>query len=334
MPIFGLGRNKKTDTARPPVRPQPVSGLWTARKLEDNGDGARGPLLELAATRDWPALREALTAYTGHDLTSLTSTVLRAAPGIDEWLPEALRRETEDAFSLAVLGEHTINAAWKVRSDKRAKYVSQEQFKQFHAMLLEAEEYLYASVELDSSSPVPWTRLLTSGMGLQVGQEIARRRFEAAIERCPGHLGAHLSMLQQLCRKWGGSHEQMHRFATEAASGRYADMLCVLVPQAYYEHFIETKPDTPERKFIQSAESRAELKELAERTVFRPGYRPNPRSPYTAANMFGWAFAYAGLWPEAKAAYAASQAVVVEWGYFKDSVAEYDRLRTLAYRNG
>ena len=124
------------------------------------------------------------------------------------------------------------------------------------------------------------------------------------MERCPGHLGAHLGRLQQLCRKWGGSHELMHEFATGAASGPHADMLCVLVPQAYYEHLFDVPKDSPERKFIQSAESRAELKDLAERTIFRPGYRPNPRSPYAAANMFGWAFAYAGLWPEAKAAYA------------------------------
>lgn len=335
MPIFGLGRDKrKRIPAQAPAQPEPGLDLPAARSLPDNGDSAQGPLLALAATRDWPALRAALTAYSGHDLTSLTNTVLSKAPEIDDWLPGALEKATDDAFGMAVLGAYTVNAAWKVRSAKRAQHVSQDQFKQFHAMLRDAEEYLYASAELDGSSVAPWHSLLTSGRGLQVGRDIARQRFDAAIRRSPGHLGAHMSMLQQLCKKWSGSHELMHEFATEAARGPHADMLCVMVPQAYYEHFIETERDTPERKFIQSAQSRAELKELAERTIFRPDYQPNPRSPYAAANMFGWAFAYAGLWPEAKAAYAASDSVAADWAYFTKPVAEYDRLRTLAYRNG
>jgi hypothetical protein len=337
MPIFGLGKDKRKQApaqAPTPAQPEPALDLPPARSLPDKGDPAQGPLLELAAARDWPALRAALTAYSGHDLTSLTNTVLSNAPGIDDWLPETLKKATDDAFGMAVLGAHTINAAWNVRSAKRAQHVSQDQFRQFHAMLRDAEEYLYASAESDGSSVVPWCSLIQSGKGLEVGLEITRQRFEAAIRRCPGHLGAHVIMLQQLCQKWGGSHELMHEFATESARGPHADLLCILVPQAYYEHFIETERDTPERKFIQSAESRAELKELAERTIFRPDYRPNPRNPYAAANMFGWAFAYAGLWPEAKAAYAASEGVAVPWAYFSKPVAEYDRLRTLAYRNG
>jgi hypothetical protein len=335
VPFFGVGKSKKSsEPAKAPAQPAPVLDLPAPRLPGDLGDPAKQPLLDLAAARDWPGLRAALSAYSGYDLTALTNTVLADSPGIGEWLPEALEKATDDAFAMAVLGRHTINAAWAVRTASRAQHVSQEQFKQFHAMLRDAEEYLYASVELDPSSVAPWHSLLSSGMGLEVGQEIAQRRFAAADQRCPGHLGVHLSMLQQLCQKWGGSHERMHAFATEAASGPYADTLCVLVPQAYYEHFSETKRDTPERTFIQSAESRAELKDLAARTIFRPGYQPNPRSPYAAANMFGWAFAYAGLWPESKAAYASSDGVVVRWAYHKDPVAEYVRLRTLAYQNG
>jgi hypothetical protein len=337
VPLFGLGKSKKGSApapGKPPARPEPPLGLPAARQLEDNGDPALGPLLERAAAHDWPGLRTALTEYSGHDLTSLTHKVLTQTPGIDEWLPEQLERATDDAFGMAVLGRHTVDAAWKVRSAKKAQHVSQDQFRQFHAMLREAEEHLYASIELDPTSVVPWVALLASAMGLEMEPDVERRRFEAAIERCPGHLGAYSSRLQQLCRKWGGSHELMHEFATEAASGPHADMLCVLVPQAYYEHHFDVPKDSPERKFIQSAESRAELKDLAERTIFRPGYRPNPRSPYGAANMFGWAFAYSGLWPEAKAAYAATGGIAVKWAYFRNPVAEYDRLRVLAYRNG
>jgi hypothetical protein len=337
VPLFGPGRNKKKSVpaeGNPPARPAPPLDLPAARHLDDNGDPALGPLLDIAAAHDWPGLRAALTEHSGNTLTALTNAVLRKTPEIGEWLPQQLKGATNDAFGMAVLGRCTVNGAWKVRSGKKAQHVSQDQFKQFHAMLREAEEILYASVELDPASVFPWYTLLDSAMGLQMEPDVKERRFAAAIERCPGHLGSHSSRLQQLCRKWGGSHELMHEFATAAAGGPHADRLCILVPRAYYEHHFDLPKDSPERKFIQSGESRAELKELAERTIFRPGYRPNPRNPAAAANMFGWAFAYAGLWPEAKAAYAATAGIAVKWAYFSKPVAEYDRLRTLAYRNG
>ena len=89
-------------------------------------------------------------------------------------------------------------------------------------------------------------------------------------------------MLQQLCRKWGGSHEQMHAFATEAMRGPHGDVLGEQVAWAYYEHVGDLPKDSPDRLFITYEAAQSELREAAQRTIFRPGYSC-PRSPYQAA---------------------------------------------------
>ena len=323
MAVFGLGR-KRTATA------EPAGGAPDPRTLPCDGDAEAVAIQQLTARQDWPALRAVLAGYQGHDLASLIRWSIET-PGA-EWLEAALVVEKDDALAMAVLGTRTIEAAWAVRTGARAQHVSQDQFRRFHEILRVAEEQLYASVELDPQSSAAWYALLISGRGLEVGLEIQQRRFEVVTRVTPGHPGAHRQMLQQLCRKWSGSHEQMHAFATEAMRGPFGGELGDLVPHAYFEHLGDLDKDSPERAFITSAESRAELREAAERTIFRPGHH-NPRAPYTAANRFAWAFSAAGLWPEAKAAFAATDGVLVNWAHFNDPAAVYRRQQALARRN-
>jgi hypothetical protein len=326
MPIFGLGKRK----AQKAVGGR--KGLPEARMIPGDGDSELLDLLKVAETRSWPELRARVSQYSGNNLTSLIGNISAKLPEMSDWLPEAVGPDSEDALALAFLGNVTIERAWRVRTGKLAQHVSQDQFREFHKILREAEDQLYRSAELDPKSAAPWYSLLMSGRGLQVGLDVQQRRFESLIERSPGHLGAHSQMLQQLCRKWSGSHEQMHAFATEAMRGPYGDELGVLIPRAYFEHLLFLDKDSPERKFIKSAQSRAELQEAADRTLFRPGFAPT-RSPYMAANAFGWTFRFAEMWPQARAAYEASAGVVVNWANFNDPVAAYTASRNLAYKN-
>ena len=334
MPIFGLGKKKSAGTATAVVaqpRPKARAALPEPRMLMGDGDEDLVRLRAVAKSRDWPVLREGLAAFSGHDLTSLIGNVC-ATENLHDWLPQVVGEDSQDALAHAVLGAATVERAWQVRTGKRAQHVSQDQFREFHRILREAEEQLYRSVELDAESVAPWYTLLASGRGLQVGLDVVQRRFEAAVKRSPGHLGAHNQMLQQLCRKWSGSHEQMHAFATEALHGPHGDTLGTLIPVAYREHLGELDDDSPECAFIKSAESRAELQLAAERTIFRPGFAPG-RNPYLAANVFSWAFCAAEMWPQARAAFEASKGVVVDWHVYNDAKAGYTRHRTLAYQN-
>lgn len=325
MPIFGLGKKKSgpaTKAAPAPSKRTPPA-LPEPRILPQDGDVGLTRLLGIARSRDWNALRGELAALEGNDLSSLLSNVCVKTPEIGGWVPN----DAKDPLAQAVLGADMIEQGWRVRTADRAQHVSQEQFREFHRLLRIAEVHLYASAELDASSVAPWYSLQISGRGLQVGLDVQQRRFDAALARCPGHLGSHRQMLQQLCRKWSGSHERMHAFATEAMRGPHGDILGELIPTANFEHLGDLPKDSPERSFIRSEQSRTEILEAAERTVFRPGYS-NPRSPYLAANSFLWAFTRAEMWPEAKRALDATQGVAVAWGPVAgDPVGQYSLLR-------
>ena len=344
MPIFGMGK-KKSGTPQAARTQTSPAAAWAAaaatatatasagapapRRLPDDGDTELTRLLGIAASRDWDALRGEFARVEGNDLSSLLSNVCARTPEIGEWVPN----DAGDALAQAVLGADAIERGWRVRTGKRATQVSEEQFREFHRLLRVAEEYLYASVELDATSVAPWYSLQISGRGLEVGLDVQQRRFEGALKRCPGHLGSHRQMLQQLCRKWGGSHEQMHAFATEAMQGPYGDVLGQLIPMAYFEHLSDLEKDSPERGFIRSAESRAELLQAAERTIFRPGYS-FPRGPYLAANQFLWAFTRAGMWPQAKQALDATENTAVTWGpATSDPAKHYTQLRATVLKN-
>jgi hypothetical protein len=335
MPVFGLGRKKARpavgDGARAP-RARTGTGLPEARLIPGDGDAELLALLTVAESRDWTGLRGGLSRYSGDDLTNLIGKMCAKTPELSDWLPEAVGSESDDALARALLGAESIERAWRVRTGKYAQHVSQDQFREFHTILREAEEHLYRSAELDPKSAAPWYSLLISGRGLQVDLEVQQRRFESLVQRSPGHFGAHRQMLEQLCRKWSGSHERMHAFATDAMRGPHGDQLGVLIPIAYYEHFRDLGKDSPERRFITSAESRAELQEAADRTLLRPGFAP-ARNPYLAANAFSWAFCAAEMWPQARAALRATEGVVVSWAGFADPVANYNRQCALAYKN-
>ena len=156
-------------------------------------DWARGRLRRRSGSgsRNWPELRAGLSKYSGHDLTSLIGNISAKLPEMSDWLPEAVGPESDDALGLALLGDVTIERAWRVRTASYAQHVSKDQFRDFHKLLREAEAHLYRSAELDPKSAAPWYPLLISGRGLEVGLDVQQRHSESLIERSPGHLGAH-----------------------------------------------------------------------------------------------------------------------------------------------
>jgi hypothetical protein len=316
VPIFGLGR-KKSDVATPPAAPAVAPpaparrDLRPVRSLEDHGDPVLAALLGVAASRDWPALRAGLEPHGGHDLSALIGNVCAKLPDLDAWVPQ----EEGDALARAVLGAAAVERGWNARTKARAQYVSQDQFQEFHRLLRVAEEHLYAAVELDPALAAPWYTLMITSRGLQYDLDVKWRRFDALVARAPGHLGGHRQMLQNLCEKWSGTHEQMHEFAAAALRGEHRGQLAELVPDAHIEHWLQLGDKQGGREYMQQPKVRAELEEAAELTVFRPGYSC-PRSPYWAANLFAMAFGLSGLWGPATRAFEATEGVVGgRWTY-------------------
>jgi hypothetical protein len=323
MPIFGLGK-KKSGVSAPP------------RQLPGGGDPVTAALLDAANARDLPLLLGTLAEYTGKDLSTLVHKTANGAGGGYAWLRSAPGLKPAEPLTALLLGAMAVKAAWEVRSDARAHLVSREQFDGFHELLREAEEHLYRAIEADASAVAPWSQLVLTARGLSAGQDVLRRRFEAAIERCPGDVIAHIQMLQGLCRKWGGSHEEMHEFAKQAAHGPHGTELARLVPEAHLEQWLSLGGGAAGREYMSGSKVRADLDEAAKLSIFRADYA-DPRYPYTVANAFAMAFGLARMHYQARKAFEVTDGVVVElpWRYLKsDPVEAYSTLRARAVAAG
>ncbi|WP_299538029.1 hypothetical protein [uncultured Streptomyces sp.] len=266
----------------------------TAPRLDADGWDPELARVRAAATdRKWPAMRAQLSeADPGTQLSRLVGHAADVT-GLEKWFDQVVAAEPDSALTLLVSGARRVSWGWEARTALRAQHVSREQFRTFHERLRLAEEQLYAAAEREPEWVAPWYFLQMSGRGLEVGQEVARRRFEAAVRRAPRHLGAHQQQLQQICAKWGGSHEEMHAFARAAMLDDVpGGPLGSLVAIAHLEHRGELD-GAEEAAYLRAPEVVASLHEAADRSIRHPSYGRPPGWTHTY-NVFAMAFALAG----------------------------------------
>jgi hypothetical protein len=299
MPL--IRRRTDGESTRPVWPRRPRAAL--ARVDLSFGDPRLAALREAAAAGRWPEIRALLdgAVHSGdcEELTWLVEGLMMVA-GSERWLGEVTRAEPRDPLALLVSGARHVEWAWEARTRQRAQNVSREQFEVFHARLRAAEDLLYEVAEAVPEWVAPWYFLQISGRGLQVGPQVAARRFEASVRRCPAHLAAHRQHLQQICRKWGGSHEEMHAFAREAMLAvPPGGTLGELVAVAHLEHWLDLQDDSADMEggrgteYLRGADVIVSLYEAAERSVHHPDY-PRRRDWTRGFNTFAMAFALAG----------------------------------------
>ncbi|MDG9700710.1 hypothetical protein [Streptomyces sp. DH37] len=320
-------------------RPAFPFGLWKRRPAPrlttDFGDPGLARLREAARAGDWPAVRERLaSAADGDELCRLVWHV-SDTPGMAAWMGGVLEREPDGTLALLTAGAHHVQWAWEARTGARASQVSREQFRIFHQRLEVAEDLLYRVAEREPDWVAPWFMLQVSGRGLQVGREIARLRFEATVRRSPGHLGAHRQHLQQVCAKWGGSHEEMHAFARDSMlAAPEGSPLGELVALAHLEHWLDLEPGQ-DAEYIGRPDVRAQLLEAADRSIGHPAFG-RPSDWIGVHNTFAMALSLAGERGAAAAAFAPLDGQVTEfpWQYLDsgDPVAAFRKWRSRAGR--
>ncbi|RKT08441.1 hypothetical protein BX286_6539 [Streptomyces sp. 3211.6] len=307
---------------------------WAGRSAErleqDFGDPAVTRIREAAEAADWAGVRDGLAAHPeGEDRTWLLWTVGETA-GVQEWIGDAVAAEPNPALPLVVAGARQVSWAWEARTRAQAKDVSRERFQLFHERLRQAEELLFRAAELEPAWVEPWHFLQVSGRGLEVGPVLARRRFEAVVRRAPHHLRAHQQHLQQVCLKWGGSHEEMHAFARASMLGApEGSPLGQLVAVAHIEHWIALG-EGPGRQYMRRDETAASLREAAERSVLHPDAERG-RGWAQVCNSFALALSLAGESRMSRRCFEAAPDTVTEfpWHYVNpaDPVLAYRRHR-------
>ncbi|MFE5589587.1 hypothetical protein [Streptomyces sp. NPDC056549] len=312
-------------------------GRWTGRPVarvdKDSGEPDARLVREAAESADWATVRNVLEARPeSEDRTDLLWAVGEVA-GTERWISDVMAAEPQAPLPRLVAAVRHISWAWEARTAARASHVSREQFQLFHDRLATAETWLYEIAEREPGWTSPWYGLQVTGRGLQVERDVARRRFEATVRRDPHHLGAHQQRLQQVCDKWGGSHEEMHAFARAAAfAAPGGTLLGQLVAVAHLEHWLALDPG-PDSRYISRPEVVASLGEAADHSIRHPDF-VRGRGWLQVYNTFAMAFALAGDVASARDCFRATEGRVTEfpWYYLdgSDPAKAYKQYRSYA----
>ncbi|WP_186768046.1 hypothetical protein [Streptomyces qinzhouensis] len=313
-----------------------LTGRAPARLVEDYDDPELPVVREAAEAADWNLVQEmVLGRAEKNDGRALMIWAVAETPGVERWIPKVIEAEPDAALPRLIGGFRQISWGWEARTGAWAKHVSREQFQTFHERLRTGEEWLFEAAERAPDWVAPWHGLLTTGRGLQVGQAVAHRRFQAAIRRDPHHFGVHISHMQQVCEKWGGSHEAMHEFAkTAALKAPAGTWLGGLVADAHIEQWLRLEGGADDA-YIVRPEVTASLNEAADHSYRHPDF--DPEGPgVNVLNSFAMAFSLNEEPEAAREAFAATEGRVTEspWHYLNgsDPVDSYKRMRSAAGR--
>jgi hypothetical protein len=138
-----------------------------------------------------------------------------------------------------IQGNVAIELAWKARGSGDAATVTENGANLFFKYLNTAGKYLSRAAEQDLDDPTPFAFLQTVAMGLQLERKLADAWFNEATRRDPTNQQAHFRHLFLLCKKWGGSHEDMYAFARDTMKKTpIGSTLYSIIYLAFQEHYL------------------------------------------------------------------------------------------------
>ncbi|MDX3307712.1 hypothetical protein ACWGH3_22760 [Streptomyces sp. NPDC054884] len=289
------------------------------------------PLRTAAQAGDWPAVRDCFAGLGSVDRLASAAGLLADIAGVEGFLERAAAESPADPLPRTLLAERYVYIGWDIRSGTRAKYVSQDQFSQFHDWLRRAEQLLIEVCAEQPSYALAWITRLTTARGLQLGQAEARRRYDRLSAHHPHQYRAQSQLLQQLCPKWGGSWEAAHGFARECATGAPdASNSAAVVALAHIEHWLDL-PSGEDAAYLRSVPVRDDLRFAAQVSVLHPDHRPDWNS-VGAHNAFAFAFSLGGHFADAAPhfAFLGNRATENPWQYLPDQKSAFLGFRKTA----
>lgn len=199
--------------------------------------------------------------------------------------------QPQSGLAAAAWGASLVTQAWSVRTGQRAANVSAEQFREFLTLLRAAEAQLHQAAALSPASPLPWLALLRSGRGMQISTYELRLRHEQAMRRNAPALDASLQLLQGLCAKWDGSHDEMFAFARGlSAAEPQGSPLHAVLAMAHIERGIDK--DTSLEAYLPTVAS--EIRGICQRSVDHPDFVDSTPDGAIARNIMCFASSLSG----------------------------------------
>ena len=192
-------------------------------------------------------------------------------------LDALIAERASEPAALLLRGAYDVRWAWSARGVGGGSTVTRAQFEVFFERLRRAERDLLRAAQLDPADPAAWGQLLISGRGLEIGKAELLARFAEVQRRAPGLWGPHTQMLQGLCAKWHGSHEEMFEFARRASAGAGpGSPLHALVAIAHYERYLAIGDDAERAEYARGEPVRTELESVAHQALASEVLRQSP----------------------------------------------------------
>ncbi|UQX02693.1 hypothetical protein [Streptomyces sp. RerS4] len=250
------------------TRPGPLS--TERREVLDavhTGDWETGAAYIEAAGKDWEERWQRVVAL---------ADFAADEDGNDAWLHAWRAARPTDPTAAVVNAHFAVQTAWNARGAKRARYTTQEQFRQFHQLIADAQRATHVAQGLaDPADPLPYVAEQAIGMGMGYSHERYGALWQEITARAPKLLFAHTNALQYWCQKWRGSHEEALAFArASAAAGAPGELMTLLPLIAYFEqesHEDDIVIETWYRRPEVVAATDAALQDLADADPDHPG---------------------------------------------------------------
>lgn len=260
------------------------------------------PLRTALRAKDWSAVVAFFDHLPEHDDPTVATYMVGETRGVEKFLRTAGGGPAASTLAGSLLGARLVTMAWDARGAGGVKQTSNRQFREFHKILLQAEQVLSEVTAENPADVAAWSSRLRTARGLSMGLDEANRRYERAAKARANPFTAQLSHVQQLCPKWGGSLERMHAFARACADNAPAGAFnATAVAEAHLEHAYHEGTF----QYLRQPAVLAEIQDAAARSVGHPDRR----------QVHGWVqaestFAYV-LWHAGDRAGAAARMAVL-----------------------
>ncbi|MGN9909907.1 hypothetical protein ACTMTJ_20375 [Phytohabitans sp. LJ34] len=298
-------------------------------------------LRDAAKAHDWWTVDAGLARFTD---PAVYLDALRGVARVTDrgFVEQVFAHNPTSAPAGTLLAWRLVEDGWAIRTGGWARHVSAEQWKGFHEHLHRAEQILIEVTARHPGYASGWVERLHTARGLSLGQAEARRRYDAVMKVAPRLHQAQAAMVQQLCPKWSGSYEAMHRFAVDCTKASPPGSVNgAVVADAHIEHWLLLDRDDGEQAaatYLRRPEVQQELLWAAGHSVLNPACRPAV-GWVEAHSSFAMAFSLAENYPAAAAHFNAlyahgNLAAESPWDYLGDGPTEFVAHRDRAFQNG